>query len=201
VQDSALAVAAMHDLVRASARGHRDRDEAYAWSTLIGVIGYDLSRPDEAMAMSSAASAAVLRAGDPVDLRASLLLSEAEVIDIGPRAAEGMARLSEARRLLIAAGAEQSGSPLAEVLADVLLETGVAMAQGSDVDGAVVMLRNAIERYRSIFGIDSTSEAIARHNLGETLRFAGQPDPALEEFRAAARINELHSGTSPRRSR
>ncbi len=196
--DPTAAEANLRELTQVAASAHRDEDEAFAWTELIVAIGDVAGRPDEGLAMVAPASAAVLRAGDPVRLRAGLLLAQAIVLDQGPKLEEGLQRLAEARALLVKSGADQAGSPLAELLADVASEQGQALTINGDYEQATVALREAIDRYRAMRGPDSTDEAIVLHNLGITFQRMDKTADALASLREAVRINERKAAGTAR---
>ncbi|HEY0478361.1 MAG TPA: tetratricopeptide repeat protein, partial [Kofleriaceae bacterium] len=197
VGDQTALEATLRELIQVAARARDDRDQAFAWTSLIKTVGYDQHKPDEALALVPAASAAIVRAGDPVDLQVGLLLARATVIDVGPHVADGLALLAEARRLLDQAGARAPMSPLADKLADVLFETGSARAYSDDLDGAVATFQEAIEIWRALYGPDSPDEAFGWYNTGGALQSGDQVDRALVAYGNAARIREARLGDSP----
>lgn len=178
------------ELTQQAARAHRDEDEAFAWTELVEILGNVRGKPEEGLALVPVANAAILRAGDPEVLRLRLMLSQAKVLDTGPTPKKGLELLARARTQLVERGAEKPGSPLAELLADVLHEYAQTLIIAGDYAGAVVALRETIARYRALRGPDSTDEALTVHNLGLALYEAGNPSEALAAFREAARINE-----------
>ncbi|HVV85889.1 MAG TPA: tetratricopeptide repeat protein, partial [Kofleriaceae bacterium] len=196
--EGAGAVDTLRELTQVAARARRDRDEAFAWTQLVEEIGDRGGKPEEGLALVPVANAAVLHAGDPVDERVDLLRHESDVLVAGPRTAEAAAKLDEARKLLVQAGAEQPGSRFAQSLADLVLDDGTLRVRIGDDDGAVKSLQEAAARYRELLGPDSTSEAIALHQLGEALRGAGKPAEARAAFEQAARINGLHPAAAGR---
>jgi eukaryotic-like serine/threonine-protein kinase len=198
VDQSKEAVTTLRELTQVAASSHQDRDEAYAWTRLIGVLAFNQSQPEDALALVPAASAAVLRAGDPTDLRTDLLYNEAIILDAGPAVDKALERLAQARRLLEEAGADHAGSPLASRLESVLFEIGNAQSIAGDQDAAVATFRMALDRSRALYGADSVSEAIGLHNMAEALRLAARYTEALVALRDAARINEARSGESSR---
>ena len=189
--------ATLRELAQVAARAHDDRDAAFAWRSLIRLIGFDDGKPEQALALVPAADAAVLRAGDPADLRAELLYSQATVLDWGPHPAEGLALLLQARSMFEKAGGNDPTSPFAPRLADVVFETGTSHARQGHIDAALASLRDAIERWRAIFGPDSADEAFGWQNLGAVLTRAAKPEESLAAFRNAARIREARIGESP----
>jgi tetratricopeptide (TPR) repeat protein len=196
VGDETDAEAALREFAQVAARARDDRSAAFAWTNLITTLGTRNDKPDAAVALFPTASAAVLRAGEPPDLRAELLYGEAQMVNRGPHPEEALAMLGEARQLLERAGATVPGSPLASRLADVVFETGTFHARlGHDGD-AIASLHDAIERWRALYGSDSPDEAFGWQNIGATQQQAGKLDEALAAFRIAARIREARLGES-----
>ena len=74
----------LRELLDVAARAHDDRDEAFAWTNLMLMMSQARGKIDEALALVPSARAAVLRAGDPIDLRADLLYAHAIVLDSVP---------------------------------------------------------------------------------------------------------------------
>ncbi len=99
--------------------------------------------------------------------------------------------------MLEGAGAERPASPLAELYADLLLETSSAQHSAGDRDRAIVTEHAAIAAYQQLFGPDSPAEARGWHNLSEELRTTNQNDAAIEAGRTAVRIREQRLGDSP----
>jgi tetratricopeptide (TPR) repeat protein len=198
VHDSDAATRTLHELTQTAARAHDDRSEAFAWIKLIATTGYDRGKPDEALALVPAASAAILRAGEPVELRTDLLHAEAQVLGEGTRVDEAIAKLGEARRLLEDAGAAADDSPHAPRHADILFETAGALHSARKPVEAIAAYRVAIERYRALFGPDSVEEAMALHNIAESARRAGTIPEGRAAIAEAIRINTERTGESPR---
>jgi tetratricopeptide (TPR) repeat protein len=194
--DEAQTLPILRELVLVAARAHADRDEAFAWTNLMMVVAENEGKLDEALALVPSASAAVLRAGDPADLRADLLYYQGTVLDGGPHPELGRARLAEARALLEKAGAGGPGSPLTGRLADVLFETGTSYIRTGEVDAAAASYRAAIERWRIAYGNDTVDEAFGWHNLGATYVRAGKLDDARAAYDQAIRIRQARLGDS-----
>jgi len=186
----------LRELVETAARLHDDRTEAFAWIQLVTLLAYSKGKFDEALALVPSAHAAVLRAGDPVDLRTDLLHGRAIIYLYGSRVAEAIPLLKEARRLLEQAGAISLSSPLADRLGDVLQELGVAYQFGDDLDAAIVAARESIERWRAMVGVDSASEAYGWTTLAVVLLRAGKTDEALEAATRSVRLREARLGDS-----
>jgi tetratricopeptide (TPR) repeat protein len=197
LDDNAGAVATLRELTQVAARAHDDRDEADAWIKLIGVTGFALGKPDEALTLVPAASAAVLRAGDPIGLRSNLLYSQGEILDGGPHPEQGLALLDQARVELEKAGAADPKHALAPFYADVLLESANAKMNTHDLDGAIADYHRSIDLDVALFGPDNADQAWGWFDLAETLRIAGRLDEAADAFQTSARIREERLGDSP----
>jgi len=195
--DDEAAVAALRELTQVAAQAGDDRAEATAWIALVSTIGGRQLRPDEALTLVPAASAAIHRSRDPVDLRVDLLVAEAKVLDEGKRLGEALAKVAQAERLIDDVGPTLPAE-LAARRADLLLEKALATRRDGHLDDAVALYGAAIEVDRRLYGPDSVAEAIARHNIGEALRWNGRLPEALDAFREAARINRDRLGDSPR---
>jgi tetratricopeptide (TPR) repeat protein len=185
----------LRELSEVAARARDDRNVAFAWTQLIMTLANRLGKRDEALALVPAASAAVLRAGDTDELRAELLYVQGSIVDTGPKPAEGLALLVEAR--LLFERAAQSSPAAASRLADVIFETGSAHLSLGDADAAIASCRDAIERWRALFGPDSPDEAFGWQNMGWALQKSARYDEALAAYRTAARIREARLGASP----
>jgi eukaryotic-like serine/threonine-protein kinase len=188
----------LRELTQVAARARDDRLEAFAWQKLITLTSFHRGRPDRALLLIPAASAAVIRAGEPTGLRADMLYAEAIVATDDGRPRDALAHLARARRMLERAGGTQPGSPLAARLATIVLETANVHTATGDQAAAAAHYREAIALWRSLYGKDSVDEAMALHNLGETLRREGALDQGLAAVREAARINQARTGQSLR---
>jgi serine/threonine protein kinase len=195
VLDNQAAKASLQELTLAAARVHDNAAEAFAWTRLVLLAGSEKSQ--KALDSVPAAAAAVARAGDPVELRVDLLSAEAHALGESPQAKDGVRKFEEAQALLEKAGAAEPGSPLAPRLAEVLYRKARAMFRTGSGDETEPVYRRAIAIYRQAFGPDSQSEAAVWQGMGNTLKWMGKREEALEAFRTAARIKEQRSGESP----
>jgi tetratricopeptide (TPR) repeat protein len=189
--------AAARELAQVAARARDDRSAAFAWSDLITTLATRSGKLDEATALVPTANAAVLRAGDPPELRANLLYSQAQALNSGPQPQLSLDLLTQARQLLEQAGATSPSSPFAGRLADIVAETGMAYSRRNEPDAAIASYHDAIERRRALYGSDSPDEAIAWQAIGAVHQRNDKQDEALAAFRAAARIREARLGDSP----
>jgi tetratricopeptide (TPR) repeat protein len=186
----------VRELLDVAARAHDDRDEAFAWTNLMLLMSQARGKLDEALALVPSARAAVLRAGDPVDLRADLLYAQAIVLDHGGRPAEGLVLLKEERQLLEEAGAASAQSPLAGRLCDALDETASSYMRSEELDASIAVAREAIERRRAVFGADSLDEADSWQNLSVSLQRAARLDQAIAAIEQAGRLRAGRLGPS-----
>jgi tetratricopeptide (TPR) repeat protein len=186
----------LHELVELAPRVGDDRAEAFAWLHLATVTLLARGKYDDAVALFPSARAAVLRAGDPIDLHAEQLYDEGIVLDRGPTPVQGRAKLREARALLERAGAAAPSSPLAEHLSDVLDETATSYIYTDELDAAIAAYHEAMAQRRAIFDTGSAQEAYVWNNLASALEQAGRLDEALDAAREAVRIRETRVGES-----
>ncbi|HET7499634.1 MAG TPA: tetratricopeptide repeat protein, partial [Kofleriaceae bacterium] len=197
IGDHAAAEPVSREIVQLAASVHDDRAEAVAWMQLIGTTAQSKGRVDDALALVPSARAAVARAGEPIDLRAELLLTHALVLDGGARAAEALALLDEARRLLEHAGARAPSSPLARKLNEVLDGIVWSYMCAGNLAAAIATAHESIDRWRAVSGADSVDEALPWRSLADALLRAHRHDEALDATREAVRIREARSGESP----
>ncbi len=194
INDPTNAEVTLRELTQVAARAHDDRIEAFAWTELVAARD---GKTEQSLALVPAASAAVLRAGEPDEQQSDRLRAQAMVLDESPHPADALAKLEEARALLEKAGAASTGSPLASRLSDVYFSRGNAKDHADDNPGAIADYRRAIALYQTIYGPDSPDEAFAWNNLGEVYRHDRKLDDALAAFRNAVRIREPRLGDSP----
>jgi tetratricopeptide (TPR) repeat protein len=195
VDDATDADVVLRELVQVAARARDDQAAAFAWTNLIFTLDADEARPAEAAELVPMATAAVLRAGDPPDLRADLLYTQAG-LDIKPGRPDARRLLAEARRVLEQAGAASAGSPLASRLIKVIEMAARVHLDLGEHEAGIASYREVIERWRALYGPDSPDEAIAWHNLATGLDLAGERDEALAAYRRALAIREARLGES-----
>ena len=186
----------LRTLIQRAAAARDDRAETSAWNRLIYVLGYHRGEIEAALALEPAASAALARAGSPIELAVGHELAVAQVLDQGPRAAEAIERLVAARTSI--ANARGHSARLAELDVDLLAELANAYAVVGDDAAAVAALREARDGYRELFGPGTLDESMVLTNLGDSLRRQGKYAEALDVLREAARIVEAKTGASAR---
>ena len=185
------------ELIELAASVHDDRNEALAWMGLIGTLLYAKGRVDEALADVSSARLAVVRAGDPIDLRAELLLHHALTLDTMARPQEALALLEEERKLLERAGAASPASSLSRRLGEALDAIAWSYNCSGDIDAAIAASRKAFDHWRAVSGVDSVDLALPLGNLENALLRAHRNDEALDAARQVTRLREARSGDSP----
>ncbi|MGH2899686.1 MAG: tetratricopeptide repeat protein, partial [Solirubrobacteraceae bacterium] len=195
VSDNADAESTLRELAQVAARARDDRAAAFAWIELIGTIGSDQGKFSEARALVPMAAAAVLRAGDPPELRADLLYSQAG-LERTPDPQAALELLTRVRALLERSGAASPGSPLARRLVLTLSEVAAVRADLGDHDGAIASYRDAIARWRALYGDDSPDEAFTLLDLASSLDAAGKHDDSIAAYRHALAIREARLGDS-----
>jgi eukaryotic-like serine/threonine-protein kinase len=196
VSDYVNAESALRELAQVAARARDDRSAAFAWIQLLVAMRVQFRRQSEASALIPMATAAVLRAGDPPDLRADLLYAQAR-LEEGSNRAAALELLTRARTLLEQSGATSADSPFARQLILTMSEIANQREGLGDSDAAIAGQRDAIERWRALYGNDSPDEAFAWSGLGATLARAGKPDESVAAYRRAVAINEARLGDSP----
>ncbi|HMG23892.1 MAG TPA: tetratricopeptide repeat protein, partial [Kofleriaceae bacterium] len=193
VEDHIDAESALRELAQVAAQARDDRSAAFAWIHLLVTIGKDEGKPAEARALIPMATAAVLRAGDPPDLRADLLFSQAG-LEEGPHPAAALELLTRSRALLERSGATGPGSPFASRLIKTMSEIAAVHAGLGELDAAIASYRDAIERWRALYGNDSPDEAFTWSDLAAALHVAGKHDESIAAYRHALAIREARLG-------
>jgi tetratricopeptide (TPR) repeat protein len=194
-QDEAVE-ATLRELTQAFALTRVYRDEALAWMRLISVLGTIRKKPAEALALVPVANAALLRAGNPLELRLELLYQQSLVLSEGNAdgLATALAKYEESRALLEASTDDELGTARLARLADAWLGTGEALGKLGDFEGSERALRKSIEVNQSLWGPDTVDESYSWVSLAETLRRAGKLDDALPAAETAVRIRQARSG-------
>lgn len=195
VSDEDHAESTLRELVQVAARARDDWSSAFAWIQLMLTIGRAQGKVTEATALIPMATAAVLRAGDPPDLRADLLYCQAGVEEASNRAG-AIELLNRTRTLLEQSGATSPGSPLARRLILTTSEIAAMRAGLGETDAAIAGYRDAIERWRALYGNDSPDEAYTWMDLGAALHVVGKHEESIAAYRHALAIREARIGDS-----
>ena len=199
VDEHAAAGTTLRELVQLAASIRDDYTETRAWNHLIYVLGFQRGESDQALGLEPAATAALARAGNPVELRVEQLMHLAQVKDLqGARAPEAIEHLKQALTLIDAEQRVRPSKILEERRIDILAELGNAYSVTGDRAAQEASLRAALAGYRDLFGADSLDQSMVLNNLGEVLRREGKPEDGLLALRDAARIVEAKTGESQR---
>jgi tetratricopeptide (TPR) repeat protein len=184
-RDYSVAEPTLHDAAAVAEGARDDRTAADAWSTLVYLIGVQLSRPAEARTWARYAQAAIERAGGDDELEAARLRALAVVVW------RRLGELDEARPLLERSRELYSRVKSArwefqlamcdEDLAGILFDRG-------DPAAALVLHRQNAEVRERLFGPEHPSLAASFVNQGEDLTLLGRPDEAIPLIRRAIAI-------------
>ncbi|MDX2091627.1 MAG: serine/threonine-protein kinase [Kofleriaceae bacterium] len=178
----AEAAATAREAIVAAERGHADLVAARAWLARVATAGdqRDLALADE---LAPLANAAIDRAGAPPHLVASLFRLRGLV-------AYNRGKLVEARTLLEQAHMrwiEAAGKDSVEISTIESALGSVARAAG-ELDIAAGWHRRALERDRTLRGLQHPLVARDLHNLAGVLRLQGDLDAAAATYREALEI-------------
>ncbi len=192
-----VAIELLRELITVAARAPDDHAAAFAWTNLLRLTAFNLRRPAEALAMLPAAEAAVLRAGEPVDLRVLLLQQRAEVYMEVQRIPEAYAALEDAQKLLSASGADDPASPLRDRVAEVWSTLGSARLRARAWDEAIAAYEQALRIENEVYGPDHPLTAYAYLNIAYAHRQQQRLDRALAANAEAVRVRRARLGPSP----
>jgi predicted Ser/Thr protein kinase len=181
-------LAVLRELTEVAARGGDDTEAANTWALMGRLTAQFMGQPDEARVMMLAARAAAARAGDPPLLRAEVIANEADVLSAAGDAAGAAADLDIARSLLIAAGADQPGSPVAPRLAGLLQSVGEAHWFAKRHDEAIAAHREAIAIFDRAYGPDTVEAAGVYLDLAQVLRDARRLPDAMSAVEQSLRV-------------
>lgn len=171
-----------------AARVGDDRLRAEIWLAYAYVVANNLAEPDAARHLLEAAEDAVLRAGDPRDLRAQL---ESVIGTTALNADHLDDALAAYRRALVAATAAHGAT--SDRLAPVLNNLGVALRTAGRYDEAAEVLGRAVELRRRSLGPHHVDVALVLMNLGHTRALQGDVPAALalQQEALAIRVTSL----------
>jgi eukaryotic-like serine/threonine-protein kinase len=194
---SSSAAALMRELTVVAARAPDDEAAAWAWCNLLRLTSFDEGKTAEALAMLPAAEAAVIRAGDPVELRALFLQQTAEVYMDVERIPDALRALDDARQRLIRAGADAVTSPLHDRIADVEETRGHALSRANQCEKAIEAYTEARRVTEEAYGVGHPLIAYFYINIGVCYRNLGRPEDALAAYATAVKIRRARLGPSP----
>ncbi|MBA3820591.1 MAG: tetratricopeptide repeat protein [Deltaproteobacteria bacterium] len=177
--------AILDEAAREAAKARDDRAAAEAWTRRVYAVGVHFARYDDAHQWASAADAAVLRAGNPPDLRAGLHMN------VGTLLIES-GKLVEAEREL-AAALELRTRHLPDGvigIADVHNNLAALLQRQGKMDASQQHFEQALALYRSVHGDEHPDVFETFINLGFLFTERGQPAKALEYLEQARTLGE-----------
>jgi tetratricopeptide (TPR) repeat protein/tRNA A-37 threonylcarbamoyl transferase component Bud32 len=177
--------AILDEAARVAASARDDRAAAEAWTRRVHVVGVEGGRYADAHQWARAADAAVLRAGNPPDLRSALQMNVGSLL-----IEEG--KLDEARQQLDAAlHLREQAMPDAKLLiADVHNNLGALLQREGKWDEAQQQFEQTLALDRAVEGDDHPDVFETYVNLGYLFTEREMPDKALEMLEKARAIGE-----------
>ncbi|MGE0403691.1 MAG: tetratricopeptide repeat protein [Kofleriaceae bacterium] len=182
--DHAASAALLRRLIRVASRGRDDRLVARGWLTLMFVVG-NAESWTRALDLEDAATAAVTRAGDPIDLRAHLANQLGLVHGKLGHEADARAHLEESVVL-----GEQALGPDSILLSSPLNNLGSSLLRAGEFDAAARHLRRAIEIRTQYYGALHPALMSAYTNLGLVFMRQGRYDDALPYLERVLAVRE-----------
>jgi tetratricopeptide (TPR) repeat protein len=182
-------IEACEQAARLAAEAHEDRRVASAWINALHFVGGRKGKLAEATRLEPVAEAAVIRAGNSVDLRASLAVDRAELANMRGDWTTARDRLVEAIALTKQArGAE---SPALARLSSLL---GTAYTQLHDEASARAAFEDARVRLIRLYGDTTPHLGVVLTNLGVLERATGHLKEARGDLEAALAIKQRAVG-------
>ncbi|HVI02033.1 MAG TPA: serine/threonine-protein kinase [Enhygromyxa sp.] len=166
---------------------------AEAAVALIGLLGFDLQRPDEAAVWQHVAGSLLDRIGDPDDLRGQWWYQLGTLHVRQSEFAEAEQALDRALALLEAVHGES-----AREIEPTLLQLGSVARERGDYARAVAYHSRLLERRKAAYGPDHPDVAAVYGSLGTDAYFRGDYEEARDYFGEALRIvGECYGEDSP----
>jgi len=173
------------DAARAAAAARDDELIAAAAIKQVRVIGGDLDRYEDAMAVGRSADVAVVRAGDPPQARAQLLNDLGIVLRLQGKLDEALERYG--RSLELRRQALGDDHPLVGDSHNNIGNTLADLGRGNE---ALAAYDQALRTYQRTLGDDHPSVAVALINLSVIGAETGEFDAAWSAFERAREIYE-----------
>jgi serine/threonine-protein kinase len=177
--ENAYAEAALHEALPLAAAAHDDQMVLEIWTNLVSVVGFEMSRPADALAMRPAVEAAVARVDDDHAARARALAAFGSVLQLAGRLEESRQDHEAALAVLARAGIADSH------LADVLMTYGVTLSDEGKLDEATAALQRGLAIYVAAYGPEHPNAVGTRNNLGIVQLRQHKLDAALASFQLA----------------
>ncbi|MFT3698305.1 MAG: protein kinase [Kofleriaceae bacterium] len=193
-----LEVTAREAITQASA-AHDDRLVTELWTTLLIMLGteHKSDKIEEAHTLLPAAEAALARTKSSAELTARFLDAKSTVLAMTKDLPGALAALITAEQTLVAANATDSTSPLFGTLVTIKTRLATTNTMAGKLDDAIRAFREVIAIASQHYGDDHPAIMQMHFNLAITLRYKGDNETALAEFREAARIAEARLAPSP----
>ncbi len=187
--DPDAAIRGLHDAVRVGAEARDDELVARAWTRIVYYVGHQKAEHDDALDWAKAADAAVVRAGDRSDLRATLEMYTAAVLLTRGEHARARAKQEHAIELF-----ESYFGANDPHVADALYNLGGVYGSEGRAAEAVPILERSVRLLETIYGPDHPEVARAFGNLAAALASSGDNEAALGYLDRAIAFDERQLG-------
>jgi eukaryotic-like serine/threonine-protein kinase len=176
----AAAITELRQTGELAAAAHDDVALAKAWTLLYGAVGLHQSKIDEARALEPAAAAAVMRAGNTLELHGGLEQSRGAVELAAGNYPAACEHFATAIREL-----GKAIDPKDPYVVDVMNNYAIALENAGRYDEARQTLDRAIAIRSETVGADHVDMASLHHELGALLDDTSHVDDSLAEFKKA----------------
>ena len=195
--DSDTTLALLRELVTVASRAPDDYAAAHAWLSQMLILAFDRHQPADALAILPMAQAAVVRAGEPIELRVTLAQQIANVYTEVGRTSEALAELAKIQHELTAVGADDPLSSLHDRVAETWATIGTVYIEMREWDKAIAAFEKSVVAHTEAFGVDHPLVAFTYLNIGHCYRQKQELDKALAASAEAMRIRRARLGPSP----
>jgi eukaryotic-like serine/threonine-protein kinase len=177
--------AILDEAAREAAKARDDRLAAEAWTRRVYAVGVHFSRYDDAHTWAKAADAAVLRAGNPPDLRAALQLNISTLLTETDKLAEA------AQELLAVLELRTRHLPHDKrALSDVHNNLAALLQRQGKLAEGKQQFEHALELSRSVHGEEHPDVFEMYINLGFLMSEWDKPDQAIAYLEKALALGE-----------
>ena len=168
-----------------AAAAHDDVLFARSQILLYGVVGFRQQRTAEASGLEPAVAAAVVRAGNPLDLQGHLENARALVAMADGNYDQASAHMDSAAKKL-----EQALGPTSPKVAAILGNRATVLEGAGRYDDALVSIDRSLAISVELLGEKHPDVAVHRYQRGSLLDSMGKPEESLAEFQKASAIDE-----------
>ena len=187
--DFDAAEATLSEAVQSAAQARDDELVANALRELFFVVGGKQTRYREALAMLPGAQAAVVRAGNSLELRARLHQVAGDVQRVAGHAVLSRQHLERALALF-----EDASDPVNADVARALDSLGLVLVSEGDFVGARDYHARALAMFEKIYGSEHPEVARALYHLGSSLHDHGRYEDARGYYERALAIDRKALG-------